>query len=62
VPEPSKETSKVNVSNVNVAVTDLADVIDTVHTGPTTESHPDHESNDDPPAGVAVTSTDVPDR
>jgi hypothetical protein len=45
---------------VNVAVTDFADVIDTVHTGPTTESHPDHESNDDPPAGVAVTSTDVP--
>jgi hypothetical protein len=43
-----------------VAVIDFADVIDTVHTGPTTESHPDQLTNVEPASGVAVMSTEVP--
>ncbi len=64
VPEPVPDFVTVRVYDgvkVNVAVTLLADDIETVHWLPLVESQPDQLVNVEPEAAVAASTTDVPD-
>jgi hypothetical protein len=60
VPEPAFATDSAQVAGTNVAVTDLAVVIDNVHVVDAPEQEPAHPVNTEPAAGVAVSVTDVP--
>jgi hypothetical protein len=60
VPLPSPVFVTVSVkTRANVAVTDLAADIATVHVAPEALSHPDQPVNADPAAALAVRVTDV---
>jgi hypothetical protein len=59
-PDPTFATDSARVAGTNVAVVDLAVVIDNVHVADAPEQEPAHPVNTEPAPGVAVSVTDVP--
>ena len=59
-PEPAFATDSTQVAGTNVAVTDLAVVIDNVQVVDVPEHEPLHPVKREPSAGVAVNVTDEP--
>jgi hypothetical protein len=60
VPVPFLDTSRVLVCRVNVAVTDLAAVMDTMQVPVPEQPPPDQPVKSEPVDGVAVSVTEVP--
>jgi hypothetical protein len=59
-PSPDLVTVSAKFRRLNVAVTDLAALMVTLHVAPETVSHPVHPMTAEPVAGEAVSATAVP--